>query len=341
MEYPPKPRPGSRIAVISPSAGLPAIFPEVFELGLRRLRDDFKLEPVEYPTTRVLGAEPADRARDVMAAFADPTIDVVLATIGGDDQLRILRHLDPSVLRAHPKPFFGSSDNTTLLNYLSGLGVIGYHGGSVLCEFGRAGSMHPSTRDSLAAAMFSSGWFDLTASPDYSDEPVDWHTPDYATVTQPMFPSSGWRWHGATESVSGRLWGGNIEVLTWLLASDLAAAPPPDAIFFTETSEDMPSATEVYYMLRNLGERGWLADVPAILVGRAKCWDRLNRLAPDAKRAYAEDQRAAVLRATGEYAPNAVVVLDLDIGHTDPQQILPYGGEVRINAEERSISVRY
>ncbi|SNS89310.1 Muramoyltetrapeptide carboxypeptidase LdcA (peptidoglycan recycling) [Asanoa hainanensis] len=341
MEYAPKPRPGSRIAVISPSAGLPAIFPEVFELGLRRLREEFKLEPVEFSTTRVLGASPADRARDVMAAFADPTIDAVLATIGGDDQLRILRHLDPAVLRANPKPFFGYSDNTTLLNYLSGLGIIGYHGGSVLGEFGRAGSMHPSTRESLAEAMFRSGWFDLTASPDYSDEPVDWRTPDYATVAQPMFPSSGWRWHGATASVSGRLWGGNIEVLTWLLAADVVAAPPPGAVFFTETSEDMPPATEVYYMLRNLGERGWLADVPAILVGRAKCWDRLNQQTPNAKRAYAEDQRAAILRATSEYAPNAVVVLDLDIGHTDPQQILPYGGEARVDATTRRISIRY
>ncbi|GIF65967.1 hypothetical protein Ais01nite_40020 [Asanoa ishikariensis] len=341
MEYPPKPRPGSRVAVISPSAGLPAIFPEVFELGLRRMRDEFKLEPVEFPTTRVLGAAPADRARDVMAAFADPTIDAVVATIGGDDQLRILRYLDPAVLRANPKPFFGYSDNTTLLNYLSGLGIVGYHGASVLVQFGRAGFIHPLTRDSLSAALFHSGWFDLAASPDYTDEPVDWRTPDYESAQNTMFPSAGWRWHGTSASVTGRLWGGNIEVLTWLLAADVVAAPPPGAVFFMETSEDMPPATEVYYMLRNLGERGWLTDVPAILVGRAKCWDIGNRLAPDAKRAYADDQRAAVLRAVGEYAPDAVVVLDLDIGHTDPQQILPYGGEVRVNAEERTISVRY
>jgi muramoyltetrapeptide carboxypeptidase LdcA involved in peptidoglycan recycling len=245
------------------------------------------------------------------------------------------------VLRANPKPFFGYSDNTTMLNYLSGLGMVGYHGGSVLVHFGRAGSMHPLTRDSLAAALFSSGWFDLTPSPDYTDEPVPWDSPGYADLRQPMFPSSGWRWHGATASVSGPLWGGNIEVLTWLLAADKVVAPADGSIFFTETSEEMPSAREVYYMLRNLGERGWLSRFPAILIGRAKCWDRGNRLAPDAKRAYADDQRAAVLRATSEYAPDAVVVLDLDIGHTDPQQVLPYGGEARVDAEARRISVRY
>ena len=76
-------------------------------------------------------------------------------------------------------------------------------------------------------------------------------------------------------------------------------------------------------------------------MGRAKCWDRANQLSPEAKQTYADDQRAAVLRAVGEYAPDAVLVLDLDIGHTDPQQVLPYGGEARVDAEARRISVRY
>lgn len=40
------------MAVLSPSAGLPAVFPHVYELGLRRLRDELGLVPVEFPTTR-------------------------------------------------------------------------------------------------------------------------------------------------------------------------------------------------------------------------------------------------------------------------------------------------
>ncbi len=46
------------------------------------LREEFGLEPVEYPTTRRLDASPQDRAADLMAAFADPGIGAVLATIG-------------------------------------------------------------------------------------------------------------------------------------------------------------------------------------------------------------------------------------------------------------------
>ncbi|WFE59921.1 LD-carboxypeptidase [Micromonospora sp. WMMD712] len=109
---------------MSPSAGLSAVFPHVYELGLRRLREEFGLEPVEYPTTRLPGADPRDRARDVTAAFADPTVTAVLATAGGDDLITVTPHLDDAVLRANPKPYFGSSDNTNLLNHLHRLGVV-------------------------------------------------------------------------------------------------------------------------------------------------------------------------------------------------------------------------
>ena len=56
------------------------------------------------------------------AAFADPEIKAVLTSIGGDDQIKVLRHLDADLLRANPKPFFGLSDNTNLCIYLGNLG---------------------------------------------------------------------------------------------------------------------------------------------------------------------------------------------------------------------------
>ena len=105
--YPPKPAPGDRIAVISPCAGLPGLFPRPYELGLERLRKEFGLEPVEYPATRKMGSTPQERADDIHAAFADPDIKAVMATIGGDDQITVLPLLDRELIRANPKPFFG------------------------------------------------------------------------------------------------------------------------------------------------------------------------------------------------------------------------------------------
>jgi hypothetical protein len=38
LRYPRKPEPGDRVAVVSPSLGAPGRYPDVYELGLRRLR---------------------------------------------------------------------------------------------------------------------------------------------------------------------------------------------------------------------------------------------------------------------------------------------------------------
>jgi muramoyltetrapeptide carboxypeptidase LdcA involved in peptidoglycan recycling len=341
--YPAKPTRGARVAVLSPAAGVPQIFPEVYELGLRRLRDELGLEPVEYPTTRVLGAPAADRARDLHAAFADPDIGAVLATIGGDDQITVLRHLDPDVLRANPKPFFGYSDNTNLLNYLWRLGIVGYHGGSVMVHLGRAGRPHPAHVESLRAAVFGSGWFELKPPEDWGDEPVSWKEPDRFGPEPPMWPHEGWQWVRADRVVVGRTWGGNLEIISWLLQAGFA---PPDesltgCVLYLETSEEMPSATEVYRILRNMGERGLLARFPAVLMGRPKAWDNRRRTTADEKREYIQGQHDAVLRAMAEYHPDALVVLDVDFGHTDPQLIIPNGGDIRIDGPARRIEVRY
>ena len=341
--YPPKPVPGDRVAVVSPSAGLPAVFPAVYELGLRRLREVFGLEPVEYPTTRVLGAHPRDRARDLTAAFADPSVTAVLATVGGNDEITVIGYLDDEVIRANPKPFFGYSDNTNLLNHLDGLGIVACHGGSILVHLGRGDRLHPVTEDSQRAALFHSGWYDLVASADYTDEPGDWRDPDFFAGPPVMFPASGWTWHGPQTRVAGRVWGGNLEIVHWLLATGRVGSNADYAgrIFLMETSQELPSDVEVYRILRNLGERGLLAGFPAVLVGRAKAWSHERRNNQEQKRAYVDAQRVAVLRAFAEYNPDAVLVFDLDVGHTDPQLIVPYGGEVRVDAVERRISVRY
>jgi muramoyltetrapeptide carboxypeptidase LdcA involved in peptidoglycan recycling len=59
-----------------------------------------------------------------MAAFAEPEIKAVIATIGGEDELKVLAHLDPEVLAANPKPFFGYSDSTNLHLFLWKLGLV-------------------------------------------------------------------------------------------------------------------------------------------------------------------------------------------------------------------------
>jgi muramoyltetrapeptide carboxypeptidase LdcA involved in peptidoglycan recycling len=342
--YPPKPGPGDRVAVLSPSAGLPGVFPQPFELGLARLREQFGLVPVEYPATRQMGASAAERAADIHAAFADPGIAAVIASIGGDDEITVLPHLDAGLLRANPKPFFGYSDNTCLLAYLASLGMVGYHGGAVMVEFGRPGQMHPVTAASLRAALFTSGDYDLAPVAEYGDENRDWGDPATFATEPPMRPCGGWVWHNADSVVTGPAWGGCLEVVAWLLMADRCIAPVREyagGVLFLETSEEMPSATEVHRILRCMGERGLLRQFGAVLIARAKAWSFEHPAAPGERDAYQNDQRAAVLRALGEYAPQTMAVLDVDFGHTDPQLVIPYGGLVRVDGAARRITVTY
>jgi len=343
--YPPKPSPGDRVAVVSPSSGLPGLFPRPFELGLARLRDDFGLDPVEYPATRTMNATPRQRADDLHAAFTDPEIKAVIASVGGDDQITVLPFLDRELIRAHPKPFFGYSDNTAFLAYLYSTGIVGYHGGSVMVQLGRPVAMEALTVESLRAALFTSGPYELRPADRWNDVEGDWTDPLTFTRVQETRPGTGWSWLNADRVVEGRAWGGNVEILSWLLMADREIAADPSVydggVLFLETSEDLPSAKEVFHVLRNMGERGLLRRFPALLTGRAKTCSFEHPNGPQASAQYAADQRAAVESALKTYAPDTMAVFDVDLGHTNPQLVVPYGGVVRVDGPARRIVVTY
>ena len=344
MLVPPKPRPGDRVSVISPSGGLPEVFPLPYELGLRRLREVFELEPVEYPTTRRLHSSAEERAADVMAAFADPSTTAVVASIGGDDQLKVLKHVDVDVLRAHPKPFFGLSDNTNMLNLLHTAGVVGYHGPTVMFGLGRGGRLHPDTEASLRAALFTTGTFELPEAGAYNDVDRDWADTTHLATEPEMRPGGGWRWHGASRSVTGRAWGGCLEIVDFNLRAGRYLRDVEHyagMVLFLETSEELPDATYVERVLMCMGERGLLQQASAVLWGRPKAWAFERPLAEAERDDFAEAQYSAALNSITEYCGDIPVVLGVHIGHTDPLLTLPYGGPVTVDAAEQRLTVEY
>jgi muramoyltetrapeptide carboxypeptidase LdcA involved in peptidoglycan recycling len=342
LTLPPKLRPGDRVAVVSPSFAAPALFPAKHELAMRRLRAELDLEPVEYPTTRRAGSSAKDRAADLMTAFTDPSIGAVLATIGGDDQLTVLPFLDPTAIT--PKPFVGFSDNTNLLNWLWNLGIAGYHGGSTMVHLGRGAGPHPVSLGSLRAALLTGGDVELRPVDEFSDEEIGWHEPRSLAESGPTQPAPGWYWHQPDRVVTAPTWGGNLEILHWNLAADRWIRPVADyagCVLLLETSEEMPPAEEVFRMLRNAGERGLLAQFPALIVGTAKAANLGHRPPLADRRRYREEQRAAILHALADYNPSAMAVFDVDIGHTDPQWVVPFGGSMTVDGPGRRIVAHY
>ena len=334
VRQPAKARPGDRVAIVSTSFAAPALFPAVHEQAMRRLTDLTGLVPVEFPRTRNLEVSPAERAADLNAAFADPSVRAVCAVIGGDDQAELVRHLDPAAL-ADPKPFLGYSDNTGVLHWLWLHGVAGFYGGSTQVHLGAGPAVDDVHVRSLRAALLDGGVLEVTEPGESEDFGVDWSDPRALTAFGEREPTEPWMWSGPARRVSGPTWGGCLEVLDAIFLADRFGFPPDEldgAVLLIETSEEAPPAVWVRRVLRALGERGLLAPLAGVLVARPVVSSHQRR-PPAAERARLRAAQCdAVVEVVGRYAPNAVVCVGVPFGHTRPQWIVPHGGTMTLDA---------
>ncbi|WP_290815391.1 S66 peptidase family protein [Halovivax sp.] len=368
---PPALSPGDRVAIVATSSGAAAQFPHVYGLGLERLREEFALEPVEYPTAtadrETLAADPEMRARDVERAFRDPEISGVIATLGGDDGIRYLKHLDPDVLRENPTRFYGYSDNTVLASYLWQLGIVSYYGPCVMTEFAMQGSMYDYTVEYARRALFEERLGEIEPAEFFSDHDLEWADPDNLDRRRETESSGGWRWAGgealasgasrdgegrprgaasgdggaSDEPVTGRTWGGCLTVLDQLLAADVAVPDPADlegAILLLETSEVLPEPWYAKQLLVSAGERGLLERFDGVLVGRAKARNTFEEPPADERREYRRRLRETMRDTIALYNPDAPIVFDVEFGHCAPTVPVPVGAEATIDpAAERIV----
>jgi muramoyltetrapeptide carboxypeptidase LdcA involved in peptidoglycan recycling len=340
---------GDKVAIVAPGSNRATDYPHVYELGLKRLREEFDLEPVEFPTAtkdaEYLYDHPGERAEDVMDAFEDPEISGVVTVIGGFDQVRILKHLDPEVLRENPTRFYGISDNTNLACYLWNLGIVSFYGGTLLTDLAMQGSMHDYTVEHLETAFFADdldAFGDLRPADEFTDDDLDWGDPDTLDQHREMEPNPGWTFRGPETAVSGRTWGGSLEIVDAQLRTDRYLPAPEDLagrILLLETSEELPSAMDVRQTLIGMGERGLLERFAGLLVGRPKARNLFEDPGPEGREQYREDQRETIAEVVAEYNPDAPVVFDVDFGHTAPSVPMPVGGRVEIDPASEQISV--
>ena len=343
---PPPLESGGTLAIIAPSGGSAAGARHIFELGLDRLDENFDLDVVVHPTARqsdtYLRSHPEARAAAIHEVFRDPDIDGVMATIGGDDQLRVLKHLDPEVLRSNPTRFFGLSDNTNLSLFLWNCGIVSYSGVQLMSEVATPGPFPEYTERYLRRALFRETigeiepvdeWFDMT-------EPWDQSREAFARSTPDRHDGTGWKWVGSEEQVTGRVWGGCLSIVEWHLMTGRYLPDPKQldgAVLALETSEVLPSADRVRYLLTCMGERGMLQRFDGLLVGRPATETWIEGRSESEREEYRQTQRETFLRQLERYNPGATVVFDVDFGHTNPTFPLPVGSEVELVPGERIV----
>lgn len=333
-------KPGDTVAAVSLSWGGPGAIPHRYEAGKRQLEEIFGLKVVETRHALAdpdwIAANPAARTDDLMGAFADPSVDGIISTIGGEDSIRILPFIDGDVIRSNPKVFLGYSDTTVTHLACFKAGLVTFYGTSLMTGFAENGGILPYTVETMRRMIFSAE--PPGAVPPNRDgwtvERLEWTKPELQSQRRRMNPCEGWRFVQGEGATEGRLIGGCVEVLDWLRGTDVWPGIDEwkEAILFIETSEEAPSPTYVARFLRSLAAAGVLERLGGILFGRPG--GHAARVDPTEY----DDAILGVVRDE-QGRDDLPIVTNMDFGHTDPTWILPYGVRARIDTQEERVEI--
>ena len=144
-----------------------------------------------------------------------------------------------------------------------------------------------------------------------------WADPAALTEFGDREATEPWAWAGPQRSVTGRTWGGCIEVIQWILTAGRFPADPAalqGGVLLLETSEDLIPAQEFGWILRALGERGLLGTVAAVLVARPPASNFEKQPTSEERASHRAQQRDTAIELVGCYNPDAVVCVGVPFG---------------------------
>jgi muramoyltetrapeptide carboxypeptidase len=328
FRVPPPIEAGSAVAIVSPSFGAAGRWPHRMERATKYLESLglwLKVMPNAARQEGWVSASGADRAADIHSAFEDEEVSVVIASIGGNHSNQLLPHLDFDLIRTHPKWLQGYSDITVLhWALLQHAGIATLHGPAFCLELAEYPEVFAYTDRWLRAAWFREQPLNFEAARVWTEEFLDFDTKADLSRARRLQPSDGWV-TVREGNAEGPLIGGCLETICWHLKGSREWLSLDGAIFFFETSEEVPSVEHVDAYLTDLENLGVFDEISGLVVGRP--------------RGYSDDERRELWDVVAERtATSGVPVLaNLDIGHTDPMLTLPLGVEAKLDATTQTL----
>lgn len=328
---------GDKVATVSLSWGGAGDSDTIwrYNVGKKRLKDEFGLNVVEMPNT-LKGTEyvynhPEKRADDLMRAFADESIKAIFSCIGGSESVRMLPYMDFDIIKNNPKIFIGYSDTTVAHMICRKAGVSSFYGPSILAELAENVEMHDYTKHWIEKVLFNSSAIGaIEPSPGWTSEHIPWEEKNWI-LKRNLQPNTGYELLQGKGIVRGHLIGGCMEVLEMLKGTELWPHIDEwnDTILFFETSEDKPDPAYFEYWLRNYGSQGILNRTNGIIFG--KPYDNQ----------YYEDYKKAIVRVVRDELKltDLPILCNMNFGHTAPMMILPYGAMAEIDSSKRAFSI--
>ena len=334
------------VAIVSLSSGIIGENSVRFEveIGLRRLAAyglKVRFMPHALKGLDYVKAHPEKRAEDLLEAFRDPEIDMILCAIGGDDTYRLLPYLfehGELADAAKSKVFLGFSDTTINHLMLHKAGLPTFYGQAFLpdlCELGP--EMLPYTRRYFEELITTGAIREITPSDVWYGE-RERFTPDQAGVALPPHPDRGFELVQGPPVFSGKILGGCIDSMYDMFNGGRYADMPvlcrkyglfPAAeewkghILLLETSEEKPTPDEFRQALEYLKTAGVFDAVSGVLVGKPM------------DETYMEEYRQLLTQVIRR--PELPIVYNLNIGHAKPRCIIPFGVEAVVDTEKQVI----
>ena len=304
MRFPKPLFPGARVALLSASGivraeRLPQAADAVRSLGR---------EPVISPSCRYenrhgyLAAGDRQRADDLNAAFADPSIDGILAIKGGYGAHRVLPLLDWDVIRANPKYFSGYSDVTALHTALNQVcGLVTYH------------TMMPATEYYEDVGEYSMDWLKRAL---FGGLQGRLENPEGQRLTT-LVPGRA----------QGPLCGGNLSLLAASLGTPWEIDTRGKLLFLEDVDEHTYRVDGMLTQLRNAGKFDQCAGV--ILGAWTNCTPQVEEHNLELPEIFRE-----LIAPAGKPA-----VMGLACGHVIPTLSLPLGAQAALDAGEGVLEV--
>ncbi len=328
---------GDTVAVISPSWGGPSVFPTVYDNGLKIL-NEWGLKIKGYPTARMdagfLRDNPEIRAKDINDAFFDKEVKAIFTSIGGNDSIRILPFIDKEIIRNNPKILIGYSDTTAIHTFLNLNGVVSFYGPSVMAGFSQMKALPVEFEKHIKEMLFEAKReYEYKAYGKYCDGYPNWIQPENLGKANELKNNMGWKWLQGKGKVQGEIFGGCLEVLEMLKGTEFWPNNEfwNDKIFFIETSEDKPDLNHIEAELRNYAMLGVFDKISGFVFGRARDYTDEEKI----------ELENLILKAINkECRKNDLpIVYNFDIGHTDPQFVLPLGIKMEIDCDNKKIGL--
>lgn len=310
---------GDHIRVISPSLSIQAIGGFNANVSpkekLEELGFDLSFSSNYFEHDLFDSASIASRVEDLHEAFLDPSVDAILATIGGFNCNELLPYLDYDLIAQNPKIFCGYSDTTALLNAIyAKTGMQTYMGPSYSSFKMKEGQEYQSQSWLNAVTQDD---YDLVPSKEWSSDP--WYDP-----TKPRhFMPTEWKVYNAG-SASGTIIGGNLSTFA-LLRGTPYAPQAENYILFVEEAEGYPPE----HFLRELAALLQAYPNPqAVIIGRfpKEC-----------------EMTEEILLAILDKHPllkTIPVLYDLDFAHTQPLFTITIGAQATLDTDEMVIHVK-